>query len=62
MGSIWDRAVKMKNPSTFVNYVTQAQGESWLTSVLAKAKLFFSVQADGSSDGGNVEDKLFVFC
>ena len=43
MGSIWDRAIKMKSPNTFVNYmyIAQAQGESWLTSVLAKAKLFF---------------------
>ena len=42
----------------FVDYIALAQREA-LAAQLAKAK-FFSIQADGSTDSGNVEDKLYL--
>lgn len=44
--------------SVFVDYIAQAQREG-LAAVLAKAK-FCSIQADSSTDSGNVEDELFL--
>lgn len=44
--------------ATFVDYIAQAQREV-LLSRLAKAK-FFSIQADSSTDSGNIEDELFL--
>ena len=44
--------------ATFVEYIAQQQSEL-LTSTLAKAK-FFSIQANGSTDVGNVENELFL--
>ena len=50
-----------KASNTFVHYIVQAQREL-LTRVLTKAMLLFSIQADGSTDRGNVEDKVFLVC
>ena len=44
--------------ATFVEYIAQQQ-RKLLTSTLAKAK-FFSIQADGSTNVGNVENELFL--
>ena len=48
--------------ATFADYIAQSQRESQregLAEVLAKAKVF-SMQADGSTDYTNTEDKLFL--
>ena len=44
--------------TTFVEYIAKQQREL-LSSTLAKSK-FFSIQADGSTDVGNVENELFL--
>ena len=44
--------------AVFVDYIAWAQREA-LAAQLAKAK-FFSIQADGSTDCGNVEDELYL--
>ncbi len=44
--------------ATFVHYIAKEQRDH-VQSVLAKSK-FFSIQADGSTDSGNVEDELYV--
>lgn len=47
---------------TFVDYISQEQ-QCTVVNSLARAR-FFSIQLDGSTDAGNVEDELFlvVFC
>ena len=42
----------------FVDYIARAQREG-LAAVLAKTR-FFSIQADSSTDSGNIEDELFL--
>ncbi len=44
--------------ATFVHYIAKEQRDH-VQSVLAKSK-FFSIQADGRTDSGNVEDELYV--
>ena len=44
--------------ATFVEFIAREQLESVVTSV-AKSR-FFSLQADGSTDSGNTENKLFM--
>ena len=44
--------------AVFVVYIAQAQREA-LAAQLAKA-IFFSIQADESTDSGNVEDKHYL--
>ena len=44
--------------ASFVHYIAKEQRDQ-LRSVLAKSR-FFSIQGDGSTDSGNVEDELFV--
>ena len=48
--------------ATFVDYISQEQ-RSTVVNTLTKAR-FFSLQLDGSTDAGNVEDEVFlvVFC
>ncbi len=44
--------------ATFVDYISQEQ-RSTIVNALAKAR-FFSLQLDGSTDAGNVEDEVFL--
>lgn len=45
-------------PSTFVKYIAEEQQRS-LLQTLSRVK-FFSVQADSSTDAGNIEDELYA--
>ena len=44
--------------TTFVEFIARDQQQQLMTA-LSRSK-FFSLQADGSTDAGNVEDKLFL--
>ena len=44
--------------ASFIVYITQVQRELLVT-VLAKAK-YFAIEADGSTDPGNMEEELFL--
>lgn len=44
--------------TTFEHYIAKEQRDG-LRSLLEKSK-FFSLQADGSTDSGNIEDELLV--
>ena len=48
--------------ATFIDYIAQEQRQG-LAASLSRAR-FFDLQADGSTDAGNIEDKIFlaVYC